>query len=717
MYALFSKIKFPLFLLIIALLGYFWFLIYAPIYDFADEFFPGRYFMLESIRNGIFPIWIPYQSMGLPMHGDPQAGTFYLPLWILSLFTDYNPYVWGVEYIFHAFVGGLGFYFLLKHFTSIRNFQFIGAVAYMLSGFYVGNVQHIAWIIAATWIPWIIYSIISFYKNPSFKWSFILAVTTSLLFTGGYPGFWIISAYFFIAYTVFWIIKERKYLTKGLVFNTLKYLFIAALATIVLILPALISFIEISQHITRGVGLDYDSQISCSYSPWSFLSLIFPFVTSTEGEFVNNDISMSSIYFGVSLLIFFVIGFFTKKSPLLKFFLGVSIVALLLALGTYLPFHKWVFETVPFINMMRLPSIFRIFIIIPAIIIAINGISFVFSNTKKYQKYFQIVLISLLLLFVLLFFFIDYRFEVATIHEFKTLTWNNLLHKSIHFKFLFQIIIQIGILITIWGVLILKIRQKQHIIFIIIIVDLLINATLCIHKTGYMVERTNKELSQFFEQMPKEYKVPQEVTTSNQIYWKTPYPSLWRNLGIYSKQVEWFSYKGVILKSFETMTIPNQQEGKELYFPKVAFYPEKVIYSENPLPIDTLQAYTQDITMINTYNDTTSYLDLCVFEPGNIFVKTKTNIERPIIICQSYYPGWKAKIETGKKLDIKVLNSSMISVLVPKGEHYLRIYYHRPDIFVAFIIQMIGYLSLLVLSFLIFLHSRKIINFKILYYV
>lgn len=704
MYALFSKIKYPLFLLIITLLGYLWFLIYGPIYDFADEFFPGRYFMLESIRNGIFPLWIPYQSMGLPMHGDPQAGTFYLPLWIISFFTDYNPYIWGVEYIFHAFMGGLGFYFLLKHFTPNRNYQFMGAVAYLLSGFYVGNVQHIAWIIAATWIPWIIFSIISFYKKPSLKWSLLLALVTALLFTGGYPGFWIISAYFFIAYSLFWIIKERKLATKGDLFKVLKYLAISAIATLILILPALISFVEISQYITRGEELLYDSQISCSYSPHSFLSLIFPFVTSTEGEFVKNDISMSSIYFGISLLVFFCVGLFSKKTALMKFFLGVSIVALLLALGTYLPFHRWAFETVPFLNMMRLPSIFRIFIIIPAIIIAVNGITEVFSNSILHQKYFKIVLITLLALLIILFFYIDYRFEVATIHEFKTLTWNNLLHKSIPFKFIFQLVIQIAILSSLLGVVLLKLRHKQRIIFIIIIVDLLINSTLCIHKTGYMAERTNKELSDFFKQMPTAYVVPQEVTSSNQIYWKTPYPSLWRNLGIYSKQVEWFSYKGVILKNFEQMTLPNQKKGEELFFPKMAFFPKSVIFSEKALPIDTVTAYTQDNTIVNSYNDTTSYLDLCVFEPGNIFIKTRTNIDRPLIICQSYYPGWKARLETGKKLDIKVLNSSMISVLVPKGEQYLRIYYHRPDLFFAFIIQMLGYLTLLV--FTIFRFSR-----------
>jgi hypothetical protein len=699
---LFQKFKYPIFILLVAVLGYFWFLIFAPIYDFADEFFPGRYFMLESIRNGIFPLWIPYQSMGLPVHADPQAGTFYLPLWILSLFTDYNPYCWGIEYIFHAFFGGLGFFFLSKHFTNQKNVQFIIAVAYMLSGFFVGNVQHIAWIIAATWIPWIIYWTIHFYQNPSLKASLFIAIFASLLFNGGYPGFWILTAYLFLAISIYFAIKNRKKITKRFVLKTGGLLLLTAVITIILTLPALISFVEIKGLMTRGVPLSYDSQISCSYSPKSFLSLFFPFIACTEGNFIKNDISMSSIYIGILLLPFIFAGLLKKKDHLTSFFIGIGIIALLLAVGKYLPFHRWAFNYIPLINMMRLPSIFRLFIIIPLLIVAIHGLN-------HYAQKLKIIKIVMFLLGGAILFFISILYvknQIQFWQELKTTTWNNILDKPIYFKFIIQGIIQLFCLglAVVW--IYFKPNQIKWFAFVLL-VDLIGNGAFCIHKTGYIKELTNSELNSFLNKMPENYVIPKEIITSNQIYWKTPYPYLWRNLGIFSKQVEWFSYKGVILKNFEIMTTPNIRKGEELYFPKVAFSPKLVQYSETALEISPDTAYSDKMSLAKKYLDSTSTLDLCEFEPGNIIVKTNFRIERPLVVCQSYYPGWKAKTENGKPLKINPMNTSMLSVMVPKGEHQIHFYYHRPDIIWGFACQLLGTLSvLLTLLFLKRKHTR-----------
>lgn len=704
MHPLFHKFKYPIFILLVAVLGYFWFLIFAPVYDFADEFFPGRYFMIESIRNGIFPLWIPYQSMGLPVHADPQAGTFYLPLWILSLFTDYNPYCWGVEYIFHAFFAGLGFFFLAKHFTNQKNVQFIVAIAYMLSGFFVGNVQHIAWIIAATWIPWIIYWTIHFYQNPSLKASLFIAIFASLLFNGGYPGFWILTAYLFLALSLYFVIKNRKKITKKTVLKTGGLLLLTAVITIILILPALISFVEIKGLMTRGVPLSYDAQISHSYSPQSFLSLFFPFIACTDGTFIKNDISMSSIYIGILLLPFIFLGLFKKKNHLTSFFIGIGIVALLLAVGKYLPFHRWAFNYIPLINMMRLPSIFRLFVIIPLLIIAIHGLNH-YAHKLNVIKYILILFTSTILVLVGVLYLKNHSLFWQ---DFKNLSWNTISDQPIYFKFIIQGIIQLFCL----GFAIIWIYFKpNHIRWFtyILVIDLILNSTLCIHKTGYIKELTNHDLKLFLDKMPQNYVIPMEITSSNQIYWKTPYPYLWRNLGIFSKQIEWFSYKGVILKNFENMTTPNSKKGEELYFPKVAFFPEVVSYSQKSLPISVDSAYTNVKQLARVYSDPSSKLELCKFEPTHFMLKTNTRTERPLVVCQSYYPGWKAKTESGKSLNINPMNTSMLSVMVPKGEHYIHFYYHRPDIIWGFVCQLVGTLSVLLILLLIVRKKTKMV--------
>lgn len=66
--------------------------------------------------------------------------------------------------------------------------------------------------------------------------------------------------------------------------------------------------------------------------------------------------------------------------------MGIGVIAILLSMGNYLPFHKWVFEYVPFINMMRLPSIFRLFIIIPIIILALHGVESFFESELQREN-------------------------------------------------------------------------------------------------------------------------------------------------------------------------------------------------------------------------------------------------------------------------------------------------------------------------------------------
>ena len=110
--------KFFFLLLIVCLLAYSPSLIWAPKYDFADEFFPKRFFMFEAIQHHIFPIWSPYQNLGIPIHADPQYNAFYLPIWMFSFFGEYKTFFWGIEIIFHIFMGGLGFFFLARRFSQ-----------------------------------------------------------------------------------------------------------------------------------------------------------------------------------------------------------------------------------------------------------------------------------------------------------------------------------------------------------------------------------------------------------------------------------------------------------------------------------------------------------------------------------------------------------------------------------------------------------------------
>jgi hypothetical protein len=45
-------------------------------YDLIDQAYPWKYFIGECLREGLLPLWNPYQLLGSPIHADPQSSAW-----------------------------------------------------------------------------------------------------------------------------------------------------------------------------------------------------------------------------------------------------------------------------------------------------------------------------------------------------------------------------------------------------------------------------------------------------------------------------------------------------------------------------------------------------------------------------------------------------------------------------------------------------------------
>ena len=59
---------------------------YAGGDDLRNLFYPMRAFVVESVRNGQFPLWNPYTLGGFTAVGSPQVGLYYPFNWLALLF-------------------------------------------------------------------------------------------------------------------------------------------------------------------------------------------------------------------------------------------------------------------------------------------------------------------------------------------------------------------------------------------------------------------------------------------------------------------------------------------------------------------------------------------------------------------------------------------------------------------------------------------------------
>lgn len=682
-------------LLIVSLIVYGTTLIFAPVNDFINEFLPGRYFMMNCIRNGIFPFWNPYQSMGMPFFADPQAGTYYLPAWIFAIFGQYTATCWGVEFIFHTFVGATGFYLLSHFFTRHKPSAFLIACCYMLSGFFVGNAQHLSWIIAGAWTPWIIYACLLFFKKPNLKSALLPGIFASLLLTGGYPGFFFALIYFIAIIAIYFVIKY--FIEKN--FTKLKKIFLFGLITItvgiVLSLPTLISFLELKTHITRGVALSYNSTAE-PVTLQSLLSLFFPYTVCSEPSFIHTDITMGSVFMGIFTLIFGAFGIYTHRNKVLWVILALGIVNLLLAFGAALPFHRFAFHYLPFLNLIRIPSLFRLFFIIAFLLISSMGLSTILTRFEQYKKPFFLASICLFLFLSLIAIVLWFNFS-------NSFSKTNLAQSSLSQKIFMECCIDL--ILTALGLLIFIPHHRRITLSlsILIIFDLSIHAFLCEPQTVINPSLKNSELS--VAMRVNGYPLPHRVTSSEELIHRKSLFMLWQNVGSFQKEVEWDSYNPLVLNNHSQMLQPYYKNNLTVNLP-IVFSPKKILFATEPRLFSTDTAYTYDPKKVYSYHDNAVSQKLTQFEPGNITIRTSSKTNCPIIVCQTYYPGWKATLDNGQKLDIQVINTSMISFIAPAGNHIIHLRYQRPLLFGLFILQG-ATLFMLLVGFILYIKIVK----------
>ena len=694
----FHQNKYIFYLLIISVLACFGTLIFAPIYDFADEFFPSRWFMMNAIENGVWPFWCPYRSMGIPAHADPQSSVFYLPFWLLALVGHYNPYFWGVEFIFHVFMAGWGFYKLAQCFSKRKLVCFLMACCYMLSGPFTGNTQHYSWIIALAWLPWVLNYMIGIFETPSLKNAIGFAFTLSLMFTGGYSGFCFILFYFFIVFAITHVINMIVHKESGDFKKLSLFLGVSAVALVLLSLPSLISYTEAVNYVTRGDGLTYEQATAMAFTPKALLSLFFPWMASYSREWMALDISMRSVFVGLFTVFFFFVGLFQKKNINVWVFLCWGILCLLLSFGNQLPIYKIAYQ-LPFINMLRYQTIFRCFVVVSILVVAILGCEALWENFDRYKKLFMAFLLFVGVMYLVV---VIYHVSMNWFH------WQKDSINSIHW--ILQSLFYLALILVVTFLLWRKQQYAQSILTAALLLDLVVMAWLCLSSTGFQKDYTNARFAEILKTTPYDFPLPQEVTSCERLQQEQDYGFMWQNIGCFAKKIEWASRDPFKLKTHQDMLQRYFEKDTILYLPGAVFFPSEVVYTDEPqwLSVDT--AYTSKITtrtrgnsMLFAHYETDAKVEFVDFKPGEAVLHTVSAEVRPIVLAQMWYPGWKAEMDNSILLQINVMNKAMMSVDVPDGDHQIRFYYDRRDCKIAFVIQCVAAL----LAFILILFNRK----------
>lgn len=309
------------------------------------------------------PLWNPYTNFGFPQMGDP--GTWYPISYLFASVSPYGLYQLHAEFIFHGWLAGAGMYVLNRSLGHGKQGALIAALAYQWSGFFIGNAQHLGWLVSAAWLPWVIWCFRAV-RFQQFKGAtLLLPVLLYFQLTGGYPGMFIISTYLLVLIGMYYSIGLLVRQEWSSLWKWILRLVIAAIVFVGCSAIVLSSSMEFSQYLVRGSGLQYHNGdwglLNGSFPLKGLITLFFPFAASlNDNKFWGEDFSMINIYMG---LLPFIIAFWqgirpgAPRSHRLLWVVGMLAVGV--AMAHVFPFRRWLYEWVPGMDQFRFPSIFR----------------------------------------------------------------------------------------------------------------------------------------------------------------------------------------------------------------------------------------------------------------------------------------------------------------------------------------------------------------------
>ncbi len=157
---------------------------YADIGDLITSFYPFRAFAAQAVREGTLPLWNPHILLGAPFLANAQSALFY-PLnflyYVLPL-----PAAWTIAILLRMFLAGVFMTLFIRSIGGSRTGAIFSGILFASCGFMTAW-QGQAMGDAAMWLPLICYSVNRLRLEPSRRSFALASVAFAMPVLAGHP--------------------------------------------------------------------------------------------------------------------------------------------------------------------------------------------------------------------------------------------------------------------------------------------------------------------------------------------------------------------------------------------------------------------------------------------------------------------------------------------------------------------------------------------------
>jgi hypothetical protein len=154
--------------------------------------------------------------------------------------------------------------------------------------------------------------------------------------------------------------------------------------------PALISYVELLPYYTRGNGANYAESVQNAYELKNAVSFLNPWPVWSEDFNSITDPTGRNIFAGICVICFFIFSLFSRWDKVTKFLLALLLFSFLFSLGDGFLVRKATYYLFPGMNSFRHPSHFRLYILLPMILLSCRGLYYI-AKREQPVRYFNLI--------------------------------------------------------------------------------------------------------------------------------------------------------------------------------------------------------------------------------------------------------------------------------------------------------------------------------------
>lgn len=363
-----------------------------PITDVISQLYLWRNLAFDFLKQGIWPLWNPYSSSGIPLLANFQSAPF-LPFNMLLLLPKY--WGWGIYIFSQSLIAALGMYFLLGIYKLNIFSKVAGGLVFSLAGLMTTYVEFAFAGFAASTLPWLIYVVEKFCREKKPYLLIVLSLILTFLYLSGHVQLILYGSALLIIYLFYLFISKKIYFKQ--VFLIIVFLFLGIGISSLQLLPGIEHLISSSIR-TKEV---YSLLINYGLSPWyeliRFIAADFFGNPTTYNYWDRVDYHEHSIFLGTITLPLITLFIFKRfRNSLTLFWLFIFIGSLFLAIDN--PITKF-FYSLP-ITLITNSAASRVFFLTSFSAAILLGFSI--DNIQKELKFRNFFWLSNLFYLILL---------------------------------------------------------------------------------------------------------------------------------------------------------------------------------------------------------------------------------------------------------------------------------------------------------------------------